>query len=111
MIGHRFSWCHELVTTILLRPVARCGLDVVIADGDDTGVKETFETAARELRIRTEGRPADFDRLGEDAELFRNREIIWAAEPDSVSSCIVRGQPGRQGLRPTVDRGGDTDVT
>ena len=110
VIGQRVWWCHELAATILLRLVARYGLDVMIALGDDTGVEESFVTA-KELRIRTEGHPADFDRLGEDAELFRNRETIWAAEPDSVSSCIARGQPRRQGLRPTVDRCGDTEVT
>jgi len=55
VIGHRFWWCHELAATIVRRPVARYGLDVVIAHGDDTGVEESFATAAKEVRIRTEG--------------------------------------------------------
>jgi hypothetical protein len=76
--GERFWACHKLAAAILRRLVARYGPDIVIVHGDDTGVEESFVTAARGLGIRTEAHPADYDRLGEGAEPFRNREMIRA---------------------------------
>jgi hypothetical protein len=57
----------------------------VIVHGDDTGVEHAFATVARALRIKAEPNSADFDHLGEDAEPFRNREMIHAG----ADLCIV----------------------
>jgi hypothetical protein len=83
--GDRFWPCHQLAAAILRRLVARYGPDIVIVHGDDTGVEESFATAAKGLRIQTEAYPADFGHLGEGAETFRNREMIRAG----AGLCVV----------------------
>ncbi len=50
----------------------------MIIYGDDTGVKQSFATPATGLRIKIDARPTEFGLRGEDAKLFRNRELIWA---------------------------------
>jgi hypothetical protein len=65
--------------------VARYGPDIVIVHGDDTGVAESFATAAKGQRIRTEEHFADFTHLGEEAIRFRNREMLRAG----AQLCVI----------------------
>jgi hypothetical protein len=74
--GDRFWPCRKLADAILRRMVARYGPDIVIVHGDDTGVAESFATAAKGQRIRTEEPVADFARQGKEAFRFRNREVL-----------------------------------
>jgi hypothetical protein len=62
--GDRFWNCHKLAAAILRRLLARYGPESLIVHGDETGFEESFATAARGLRIKTEAHPADFDHLG-----------------------------------------------
>jgi hypothetical protein len=109
--GDRFWPCHKLAAAILRRLVARYGPGIVIVHGDDTGVEESFATAAKGLRITTEAHPADFDYLGDGAEPFRNREMVRAGtrEPALHSGRIPTqthrlGNPeNRSGTPPAHD--------
>jgi hypothetical protein len=49
------------------------------------GVAESFAWTARGQRIATEAYPADWDRLGEEASRFRNREMLRAG----AGLCLV----------------------
>jgi hypothetical protein len=83
--GDQFWPCHRLASAILRRMVARYGPDIVIVHGDDTGVAESFATAARGQRIKTEEHIADFGRLGKEAIRFRNREMLRAG----AQLCVI----------------------
>jgi hypothetical protein len=65
--------------------VARYGPDIVIVHGDDTGVAESFATAAKGVRIRTEEHLADSAHLGQEAIRFRNREMLRAG----AQLCVI----------------------
>src|SRR5262249_17521623 len=83
--GDQFCPCHRLASVILRRMVARYGADIVIVHGDDTGVAESFATAAKGQRIRTEEHVADFAHLGKEAIRFRNREMLRAG----AQLCVI----------------------
>ena len=78
--GDQFWPCHKLASAILRRMLARYGPDIVIVHGDDTGVAESFATAAKGLRIRTEEHVADLAHLGAEAIRFSNREMLRGAD-------------------------------
>jgi hypothetical protein len=105
--GDRFWPCHKLAAAILRRLVARYGPEIVIVHGDDTGVEESFATAARGLRIKAEAHPADFDHLGERAEAFRNREMIraCAAFCIAVHRFLANGRATRDCVRQALAAG------
>jgi hypothetical protein len=83
--GDQFWPCHKLASAILRRMLARYGPDIVIVHGDDTGVAESFATAAKGQRIRTEEHVADFAHLGKEAIRFRNREMLRAG----AQLCVI----------------------
>jgi hypothetical protein len=83
--GDQFWPCHGLASAILRRMVARYGPDIVIVRSDDTGVAESFATAARGQRIRIEEHVADFAHLGQEAIRFRNRELLRAG----AHLCVI----------------------
>jgi hypothetical protein len=58
---------------------AKYGPDIDIVHGDETGVAESFATAARGQRIRTKEHPIDFGHLGDGAIRFRNRTMLRGA--------------------------------
>lgn len=78
--GDQFWPCHKLAADVLRRMTARYGPDTVIVHGDDTGVAESFSTAAKGQRIRTEAHLADFGHLGDGAIRFRNRAMLRGAD-------------------------------
>lgn len=77
--GDQFWACHRVAAAILRRMTARYGPDIAIVHGDNTGVAESFATAAKGQRIRTEEHPADFRHLGDGAIRFRNRAMLRGA--------------------------------
>jgi hypothetical protein len=77
--GDQFWACHKLAAAILRRLTARYGPDVLIVHGDETGVAESFATAAKGQRIKTEEHSADFDHIGDGAIRFRNRAMLRGA--------------------------------
>jgi hypothetical protein len=83
--GDQFWPCHKLAAAILRRLVVRHGPDIVIVHGDDTGVAESFATAAKGQRIKTEEHQADFDLQGAEAIRFRNHEMLRAG----AGLCLV----------------------
>jgi hypothetical protein len=83
--GDQFRPCHRLASAILRRMVARYGPDIVIIHGDDTGVAESFATAAKGQRIKAEEHMADFSHLGQEAIRFRNREMLRAG----AQLCVI----------------------
>jgi hypothetical protein len=83
--GDPFWPCHRLASAILRRMVTRYGPDIMIVHGDDTGVAESFATAARGQRIRTEVHLADFVHLATEAIRFRNREMLRAG----AQLCVI----------------------
>jgi len=58
--GDQFWPCHRLASAILRRMVARNGPDIVIVHGDEAGVAESFTTAAKGQRLKTEQHAARF---------------------------------------------------
>lgn len=91
--------CHKLAAAILRRMAARYGPHIVIVHSDDTGVAESFATAARGQRIGAEEHPADFGHLGEGAIRFRNRgmlrgAVLWViahrSVPDAATKDLAR---------------------
>jgi hypothetical protein len=56
VVGDQFWPCHKLAAGILRRLVVRHGPHIVIVHGDHTEVAESFATAARGQRIKTEER-------------------------------------------------------
>ena len=87
LTGDRFWPCHKLIAGIVRRLLAKYGPDIVIAHGDDTGVDESVAVVCRGFRIRTVVYPCDWDRLGADAEIFRNREMVRAGAGLCVIVC------------------------
>src|SRR5262245_37607263 len=93
LTGDRFWPGHKLVAEVIRRLTAKYGQDIVIAHGDDTGIDEAVATVCRGFRIRAVVYPCDWDRLGADAEIFRNREIVRAGADLCVIVC--RSQLGK----------------
>src|SRR5690349_6632314 len=69
--GGRFWACHKLAAAILRWMTVKYGQDIVIVHGDETGAAESFATAAKGLRIRTEEHPADSQVQGKTTPLYR----------------------------------------
>jgi hypothetical protein len=76
--GDRFWFRHRLAAQVLGRLVAQDGPDLVIVHGNETGVAESFATAAPGLGVAAEAHPAEWDRLGERAGPIRNQEMVDA---------------------------------
>jgi hypothetical protein len=70
----------QLAAGVLRRLDSRYGPDIVIVHGDATGVAESFATAARGQRLKTEEHSADRGHLGDGAIRFRNRAMLRGAE-------------------------------
>jgi YspA, cpYpsA-related SLOG family len=85
LTGDRFWPCHKLIAEILRRLLAKYGPDIVIAHGDDTGVDETVAFVCSGFKLRAIVYPCDWDWLGADAEIFRNREMVRAG----VNLCVI----------------------
>jgi hypothetical protein len=85
VIGDDQFWqCHRLAATVPRRMASRDGPDIVIVHGDETGVAESFATAARGQRLKTEQHTVDFGHLGDGAIRFRNHAMLCRAD-----LCVV----------------------
>jgi hypothetical protein len=66
--GDRYWACHKLAADVLRRLIDRYGPDLVIVQGDATGVDESFGTAAKGLGLSVEAHAAERDREGPTAD-------------------------------------------
>jgi hypothetical protein len=94
LTGDRFWPCHKLVADIVRRMIARYGPDIVIVHGNDTGVDEAVAIVCRGFRMKDVNYPCEWDRLGGEAEIFRNREMVRAG----AQLCVIvhRSMAGKE---------------
>jgi hypothetical protein len=64
---------------------AKYGPDIVIVHGDDTGVDEAVAIVCRGFRMKDVNYPCEWDRLGGEAEISRNREMVSAG----AQLCVI----------------------
>jgi hypothetical protein len=72
--GDQFWQCHKLAAGVLRRMASRYGPDILIVHGAATGAAESFATAAKGQRLKTEQHTVDFGYLGDEA-MLRGAEI------------------------------------
>jgi hypothetical protein len=82
--GDQFWLCHKLAAAVLRRMTTRYGVDIVIVHTDDAGVAESFATAAKGQRLKTEEHLADFGHLGDAAIRFRNHAMLRG-----IGLCVI----------------------
>jgi hypothetical protein len=87
LTGDRFWPCHKLIAEIVRRLLAKYGPDIVIGHGDDAGVDQAVAIVCRGFRVRAVVYPCDWDRIGADAEIFRNGEMVRAGADLCVVVC------------------------
>lgn len=77
-------WCGpDMAESVVARLIAKYGPAITIVHGAAKGIDQSFAEACRELGIKDEPHPADWDRYGKAAGPRRNSEML-AAGADMV---------------------------